>query len=230
MSSFETIKKDNLSNSVYQAIRNALIDGQYQPGDRLKINEIAAQMGVSITPVREAIFRLVSNQSLSMRAATAIYVPLLTPERLIEIQKIRHLLEGEAAAQAALKITDEKLTDLFNIQTEFQQTVNTDSRKAAELNRLFHFGVIEAANSPLITKTLENMWVMMGPLLRKFHLEVPRQELVSDKHRHFDVLNALKKHDPEAARTAMQNDIAWGKQMIEWLKEEQDSATTAESC
>ena len=103
------VEKGNLSERVYTNIRSALMDGQYQPGDRLRINPLAAELGVSITPVREAIFRLVSDHVLEMKAATAVHVPELTPAQLHEIQLIRLLLEGEAAALAAQRITAKEL-------------------------------------------------------------------------------------------------------------------------
>jgi DNA-binding GntR family transcriptional regulator len=62
----KTIEKENLSSRVYSEIRNALMNGQYEPGERLRISALAEQLGVSITPVREAIFRLVSEQGLEM--------------------------------------------------------------------------------------------------------------------------------------------------------------------
>jgi DNA-binding GntR family transcriptional regulator len=212
------IEKGNLSERVYANIRNALMDGEYQPGDRLRINSLAEELGVSITPVREAIFRLVSDHVLEMKAATAVYVPELTPEQLREIQLIRFLLEGEAAGLAAERITPKELGRLQDIQHEFQRAAAVDPKQAALLNREFHFGLIAAARMPMILNTVENMWVMMGPLLRTFHIEMPKRDLASGKHKHFDVLDGLKKRDSGQAKRAIQDDIAWGKVMIEWVE------------
>jgi DNA-binding GntR family transcriptional regulator len=218
------IDKGNLSERVYAIIRTALMDGQYQPGDRLRISTLAEEFGVSITPVREAIFRLVSDHALDMKAATSIYVPELTVSQLREIQLIRHLLEGEAAGMAALRVTAPELEKLQAIQDAFQKAVNVDYRQAALLNREFHFGLISAARMPVVAKTLENMWVIMGPLLSRFHAEVPKRELASSKHKHFEVLEALRDRDSEKAKGAMQADIAWGELMIEWLEQKENLA------
>ncbi|MCE0849972.1 MULTISPECIES: FCD domain-containing protein [Pseudomonas] len=94
----------------------------------------------------------------------------------------------------------------------------TDYKQASLLNREFHFGLIAAARMPVIFKTLENMWVMMGPLLSTFHAEVPKAELASAKHKHFEVLEALRKRDSAKAKAALQADIAWGELMVEWLE------------
>lgn len=76
------IAKGNLSEQVYETIRASLMDGRYEPGERLTIASLAEQLGVSITPVREAIFRLVTERALEMRAATSIHVRRLTADEL----------------------------------------------------------------------------------------------------------------------------------------------------
>ena len=219
------IDKGNLSERVYANIRSALMDGEYQPGERLRINALAEQLGVSITPVREAIFRLVSDHVLEMKAATAIHVPELSADELREIQLIRLLLEGEAAGLAAERITAKELAALEDLQAHFQKAVASDPKKAALLNREFHFGLIAAARMPLIFNTVENMWVLMGPLLRTFHMEMPKRDLASGDHKHFDVLQGLRTRDAAMTRQAIQDDIRWSKVMIDWA--EKRAATPA---
>src|SRR5690606_21815594 len=106
------VAKENLSAQLYAQLRRALMDGLLSPGERLTIASVAEQFGTSITPVREAIFRLVSERALEMRAATSIHVPRLDPGQLREIQAIRIQLEGTAAARAAEVITPEQIGEL----------------------------------------------------------------------------------------------------------------------
>ncbi len=222
MGALKPLAKGNLSERVYQNMREALMEGRLQPGERLRMAEIALELGVSITPVREAIFRLVSDQALEMKAATATHVPELTPRDLDEIQRIRILLEGEAALLAAERITAQELQKLETIQQRFHKAAATDPREAAIQNRLFHFGVLAAARAPLIAATVERMWVLMGPLLRRFHAEMPRRELGSSEHKHFEILAALQVRDGRRAQAALQADIAWGRVMIDWTRGEAD--------
>src|SRR3546814_2570389 len=123
MSSLKPVKRENLSVKVYKQIREALINGQYEPGERLVIGELARAMGVSITPVREAIFRLISEQGLEMQAATAVYVPFLNSARLAEIQQIRFNLEGMEIGRAARKISPNELDDLTALQEDRKRDV-----------------------------------------------------------------------------------------------------------
>lgn len=220
MPSLKPVKKENLSVKVYNEIRSALINGQYEPGERLIIGELAQEMGVSITPVREAIFRLISEQGLEMQAATAVYVPYVNSEKLREIQQIRFHLEGMGAAEAARNITRKQLDNLIALQKDFIACTSTDPKRASYLNRKFHFGILEASNKPILRNTVESFWVITGPILKVFHVKTAGLDYSQDEHRHEAVLAALEARDPEAATKAIQADLVWGgKIMIDWLVE-----------
>lgn len=218
MSQLPKINKGNLSEQVYATIRASLMDGRYEPGERLTIANLAEQLGVSITPVREAIFRLVTERALEMRAATSIQVRSLTPAELREIQLIRHHLEGEAAAQAAVKISDQGLAALEAMQADFTRAAASDPLEASRVNREFHFKLAEAAQMPMLYATIEGMWAQMGPLIHLYHLNTPKRVLSSGDHGHYDLLRALVARDPEASRRAIQADIGVGVVMVEWLE------------
>ncbi|MFG1413869.1 GntR family transcriptional regulator [Xanthobacter sp. VTT E-85241] len=218
MAELQQVEKENLSARVYGRIRRALIDGQFEPGERLRISTLAAELGTSITPVREAIFRLVSEQALEMKAATAIHVPLLDSERLQEIQLIRVQLEGVAAERAAGLITDKQLRKLEAIQAEFIEAAATNPKKASIKNRDFHFALLDIAQLPRVESIVENMWTLMGPLLSVFHSTMPPRQIAGKDHKHYDVLTALRARDPVAAREAIQADIEWGRVLVAWVE------------
>lgn len=233
MVNLKPVKKENLSVRVYNEIREALINGQYEPGERLIIGELAQALGVSITPVREAIFRLISEQGLEMQAATAVYVPYVNSAKLSEIQQIRFHLEGMGAAEAARRITPKQLENLVALQAQFISCTASDPKRASYLNRKIHFAILEASRMPILRNTVESFWVITGPILKVFHVKTSVLDYSQDQHRHEAVLDALKARDAEAARHALQDDIAWGgKIMIDWLIEkekEQEAQLEAQS-
>lgn len=211
------ISRANLSQQIYVSIREDLINGRYEPGRRLRIAELSDELGVSITPVREAIFRLVSAGALVMRASTSVHVRTLKVDELGQIRLMRHLLEGEAAFHAAERIGGNRLARLARLQEDFSAAAGSDPVRASSLNREFHFGLVEASDMPLFADAVENLWMLIGPLLRLFHENVPRRDLTSSHHKHYDVLAALREGNGDKARRAIQADIAWGKLMEDWL-------------
>ncbi|ACL60505.1 GntR family transcriptional regulator [Methylobacterium nodulans] len=221
------VSKENLSARIYSQMRRALMDGQFEPGERLTISRLAEQFGTSITPVREAIFRLVSERVLEMRAATAVHVPPLDPARLREVQLIRIELEGAAAERAAQIITEKQLAELTAIHERFLAAAAVDPAEACVRNRDFHFALLRVAELPILEGIVENAWVLMGPFLRMFHVHIPKRQLAADQHLHHDVLDALRRRDAKAARHAIQDDIRWGNVLIDALERERDENRSA---
>lgn len=206
--------KENLSEQIYRSLRLSLMDGEFRPGQRLTISGVAEQYGTSITPVREAIFRLASEQALEVKAATSVIVPDLTSRHLREIVAIRRELEGMAAFRVGQIATPEMIAELQAQNAAFIKAAGSNPREAAQANRDFHFLILRFAEMPYVEAICENMWTLMGPFLRMFHEEVPVRRLTADNHLHFQFIAALKAGDPESAKRAMQSDISWSNELI----------------
>ena len=210
----KVLVKESLSEQIYRSLRLGLMDGEYRPGQRLTISSVAEQYGTSITPVREAIFRLASEQALEVKAATSVVVPDLTSRNLREIVAIRKDLEGMAAHRVGQIATTAMIDDLDAQNAAFIKAAVSNPREAAQANRDFHFLILRFAEMPYVEAVCENMWALMGPFLRTFHEEVPARRLTADNHLHFRFIAALKAGDAHAARAAMQDDIAWSDELI----------------
>lgn len=206
--------KENLSEQIYRSLRLSLMDGEFRPGERLTISSVAEQYGTSITPVREAIFRLASEQALEVKAATSVIVPDLTSRDLREIVAIRKDLEGMAAYRVGQIATSAMIEELDAQNVTFIRAAASNPREAAQANRDFHFLILRFAEMPYVEAICENMWTLMGPFLRMFHEEMPVRRLTSDNHLHFRFIAALKAGDPPGARQAMQDDVSWSDELI----------------
>lgn len=217
------IDRANLSEIAYRRIRMALMSGQHPPGERLRIGSIAEQFGVSVTPVREAIFRLVSEGALAMRAATAISVPLLGSEELREIQLTRSLLEGALAERAATLIAPAAIDALEETHRAFVRAWGRDPREASQHNREFHFALAAAGDMPIVHAVVERMWAMMGPSIHMLHNGLKPRRVGVESHPHWAVLEALRRGDAGAAREAIQADISLSDAVIEWARSREAS-------
>lgn len=213
------VVKANLSEQIYNNLRLALMEGEYRPGERLTISRIAELYGTSITPVREAIMRLVSEQALNFVAATSVAVPILTPRDLREIVAIRDNLEGMAAYRVGEIATPEMVDEFDNLNASFIAAAAQNPRDAAQTNREFHFLILRRAELPYVETICENMWTLMGPFLRTFHEEMPVRRLSGQDHQHFRFIEALRHNDAEAARLAMRLDIQWANELVSRMEE-----------
>ncbi|WP_110684921.1 GntR family transcriptional regulator [Salinicola aestuarinus] len=209
---FSSVEPASLGGSVYTHLRDALIGGQLKPDDRLRIRELAEQFGTSVTPVRDAILRLCKEQGLEMRTARDIRVPLIDVAQYDEIYRLRLELEGMAGALAAANI------DAAGVQTLRQQVEDNqraiadgDMAHAMRLNQQFHFALAAAADSPMLERFIDSLWMRAGPVIALAYRAF--SERVAIQH-HWEVLEALDARDPEAARQAIRRDIEDGYAMM----------------
>ncbi|WP_417720750.1 GntR family transcriptional regulator [Salipiger sp.] len=208
------IVRQSLSEQLYESLRLALMNGQFEPGHRLTIAGLAEEYGTSITPVREAIFRLVSERALEMRAATSVQVPRFSTSQLMEIQAIRVELEGRAAFEAAGRVTPADLEMLREIHGRFIAAAARDPAEASLLNRDFHFALLKLSGMPILEGVCESMWTLIGPFLLLFHQRMPVREIAGNEHKHHELLDALAAGDGARSRKAMQDDIVWAEELI----------------
>lgn len=202
---------EKLSGMVYSALCDAITQGKFQSGDRLKIREIAEKLGTSVTPVRDAILRLAHDDAIEFRSARDIRIPELTQARYLEIRSIRIKLEGLAAETAAQLATPRDLSDLEKILTENETAIAAgDAILGSELNQAFHFQLMIIARMPILRGMLQRVWLQMGPVISEVYLEGGRSMI----DHHYSVLDALRNKDADAAARAIMDDILVGGTII----------------
>jgi len=221
MPEFSMLEYENLNSAVYGKLCDALIRGQFQPGDRLKIRDLAEQFGTSVTPIRDAILRLVNDEAIIFRSPRDIRIPGMGESRYKEIRAIRIRLEGLAAETAAQVATSADIAALEDILRENEQAIaNGDRLKGTELNQAFHFMLPKIARLPLLNGILRRLWLQMGPHISHVYIEGGRTMIDN----HYPVIDALKRHDPSAASMAIVNDILLGgKPILERVERESDA-------
>ncbi len=211
MDELAPLTHETLSESAYAALAEALTQGRFQPGQRLKIRDLAAQLGTSVTPVRDAILRLVQDEALSFRSARDIRIPGLTLPEYLEIRAIRLALEGLAAAEAAKQASAADITGLEALLARHEAAMKAvDWREGLRANQEFHFRLAAIARMPILAAQLRPLWLRMGPLIAQTYIEGGRAMI----EHHYPVLEALRARDPKAAARAIQQDITEGGQGI----------------
>ncbi|MCQ9618143.1 GntR family transcriptional regulator [Paenalcaligenes niemegkensis] len=221
---FTALKHENMGALVYQTISLALIEGRLRPDERLRIRELAEEMGTSVTPVRDAILRLVQDGALTMRSARDIRVSQVTLEEYLEIRDIRLELEGMAAARAAEKATDADIQRLEALIQENEDALQAgDVVNATGLNQRFHFEYCKIADMPVLLDILRRLWLKMGPLIAEIYADGGRDMIDG----HYVLIEAMRNRDGQAAKIAVQTDILSGGQPILEFKRKQAAANTS---
>lgn len=189
-----------LGKSVFQRIRTMILDGTLAPGTRLQEKTFADRLGVSRTPVREAIGQLVSEGLVTKSGGGTPVVNSVTLSEIMEILHVRRLLECEATRQAALsgKPLDE-LIILRNQVVEFLDGQRPDPETHATLDQRLHLTLARMAGSSLLTNLIEGL---------KTKTRIYDQGSIPDRfepgcHEHIAIIDAVIARDPEAASEAM---------------------------
>ncbi|MBU8540608.1 GntR family transcriptional regulator [Falsiroseomonas tokyonensis] len=203
------VGRENLTGRVYGELRNALMEGRMRPGQRLKIRELAQQLGTSETPVREAVMQLVRERALRMEQAKAITVAGLTLAQYQELRLVRAALEGLAAEAAARHITPAEIRTLERSHAELVRAEAAgEAAPAIRANWRFHHGLYRAAAMPELLAVIEGIWLRNGPMLT--YLYPDARPTYPGRHRHLDILDGLRARDAAATRAAVQADMEEG--------------------
>jgi DNA-binding GntR family transcriptional regulator len=209
--------RENFTTRVYKQLREALMAGRFWPSQRLRIGELAVAMGVSQTPVREAIMQLVSEGGLDIRSSQSITVANLSLSRYKELREVRLLLEGLATEKATPLITSAELARLGQLHQELIAAEKSGDYETATLaNFHFHFLIYRASQVTDLVAILESIWLRNGPLLK--YLYPYATPTYPGPHQHLTLMEALRARDPLAARQAVQDDmIEGGARLVELM-------------
>ncbi len=191
---------------VHAALKEALMNGDFLPGQRLVVRELAAQHHTSPMPVREALRQLVSDGALFDHPNRGVIVPEAGIEIIGDLTRVRSSIEGSAAEWAAATIDAHELEALAGINSRMQGcTARGDVADYLALNRKFHFTIYRAARSAVLIPVIERLWLRAGPWL---NIMRGAATLGLGLDHHAEIVEALGQGAGPRARRALVADIA----------------------
>jgi DNA-binding GntR family transcriptional regulator len=205
------VSGSSLHELAYARLGEALMQGEFAPGQQLTFRSLAESLGVSVTPVREAVATLAVLGALRVHPKRFIEVSRLSPEGYLEMLALRRLLEGQAAVLAAERIKESQLQEIVEINEGLMQHAR-DGRhqRAMKENQRFHFAVYRASGSRYLVENIERLWMLIGPSLN-LHLseEYARDEAVlkSGFENHTVLIEGLASHDSARALAGILGDM-----------------------
>lgn len=195
-----TVQRD-----AYGLILAAIEGGVYKPGDRLVESELADRLGVSRTPVREALQRL-ETQAMLTRDGRSLIVASLDHNQLAELYAVRTELEALAAALAARHATAEEARVLRRMVEDDRALVGGDPRALARANKRFHKQIHLASHNRFLVQQLDLVHRSMALMAdTSFAAEGRDREAIEE---HARIVAAIEAHDAEAAQAALRGHIS----------------------
>jgi DNA-binding GntR family transcriptional regulator len=202
----------SLNDRVYEALREAVICGRFAPEKPVALRPLAAELGVSPMPVREAISRLLSEQAL-IQSGRGIVVPPMTADRFKDLVDLRMAIEPNLSERVIHNIRPH---DLKTIKAHNDALDGAMSRGDVEgyilFNYLFHRAIYSLSQSTVLNPILDRVWLQLGPFSRVLYGRLGTATL-SDKH--VLALDALDRRDPAGLAEALRQDIRDGLVLIQ---------------
>jgi DNA-binding GntR family transcriptional regulator len=197
--------RPQLSEDVASFVRKRIFEGTYAAGQYVRLDQLAVELGISVTPVREALFVLRAEGLVAQQPRRGFVVLPLTQRDLADVANVQAHVGGELAARAALHITDDQLSELEDLQAQLEAAYAADDdERTIRLNHEFHRAINIAADSPKLAQLMSQI-TRHAPESVFPMIEHWPDQAVKDHRR---VLSALAKHDEQLARAAMSEHLA----------------------
>jgi DNA-binding GntR family transcriptional regulator len=200
----EALRTRSRADFVYESLRDAIWDGRVAVGERVREEEIARNLGVSRTPVREALQRLHQRGLLVFGAGRGLTVASLSQHQVLQLYAMREILEGSAARFAAQHATEPEIAVLWRLQKELCKP-DHDTMALVTLNRRLHQAIYEAAHNQYLIQTLSVLHDSLA-LLHSTTFRAPSRRKESDEE-HRQIVEAIEQHNPDRAEEAARQHI-----------------------
>lgn len=196
--------RPQLSDEVAAHVRELVLTGELRAGEFVRVEKLAEELGMSITPVREGLLALRGEGILTLAPRRGFMVAALSEQDLLDLFWVQAQLAGELAARATPLLTDDQITDLEKLQEQLTKALaEGDLTTVERLNHGFHRTINQTADSPKVAWFLKTATRYVP--LRYYHRVGGWPD--ATQHDHFAVLEAFRARDPEAARAAMTEHI-----------------------
>lgn len=216
----QTREYSPIREEVFTMLRQAILTGKLQPGDRLVERELAEQLGVSRTPVREALRKLELENLVTHIPRKGVVVSEISRKDVIEIFDIRACLEGLAAALAAQKATRDELQGLRALLNEMEIAAgNRDYEELSEIHDEFHKRLFDIADSPRLVQMINSLSDYISRFTKTGYSIPGRSSAAMQEHH--EILEALEAKDSARAETIAGDHVMNSKTVVLRQYEEQ---------
>lgn len=209
MVSLEPIQHYSVTDQVYEVLKKRILSRQFRPGQRLNLDELEQQLGVSRTPLKDALNRLAMESLVEILPRKGTYVTTLTVEELKEVFEVRQVLELYAAKLSIHRITPAKLQEMHDLVTDLEILIDnntySDYQAFMAKDRDLHLLIVELAGNRKLLELYKSLNVHVQ-IARAFYVQIDKR--VQDTHKeHRAILQAFEAKDWEALERTLNRHI-----------------------
>ena len=228
---FARIQRKRAADEVYEAMRQAIITSVFKPGERLQVDEIAQKLGVSLTPVRQALQQLATEGLIEIHARSGTYVTTVSPQDIEETFELRCALECLAGERAIRRIRPAQIARLHELLDILAAPLDEEDAKIKEHERAnfeFHQILIDAAESRRLAELYDSLNAHIK--IARIHKSEPKHvaganwttRLRQEQIEHEAIVLALEAKDEAALAAALRRHIYRAKDdLLNSLREAQ---------
>jgi DNA-binding GntR family transcriptional regulator len=204
----------NASSAATELIRQAIIDGRLAPGRRLKEEELARELGISRTPVREALLMLHAEGLVDVAPNRGAAVRSHSAQDLDDLYQLRAVLEGYATRRATTRLSDEAIRGLHESCKRFEGLLDgaTDMTELVRENLVFHQTILDNAGSSRLASMVRQV-IELPLVYRSYVWYSPAQQRIS-AHYHWQITHALEERDAERAELIMKEHVFEARDLL----------------
>jgi DNA-binding GntR family transcriptional regulator len=203
-----------LRENAYFALRDAFTRGAFAPGDKLSLRQLSEQLGVSMTPVREAVRRLVAEGALIDTPSRTLEVPAFNPQRGADLMAGRLALEGLVLDKAMDRIDSRGIDALEAILCgDAASPERPPGLPDLQCNYDFHFALYRQSGSEVLLPLIEALWLQYGAILNLV-IRRPEASRIAEHSHHHEIIAALRRRDRASAHAALKADVTRSFQFL----------------
>ena len=213
MLNFDLQNHRPLRNIVYEQLKLQILTGKITPGTRMMEVELADEMGVRRTPIREAIRKLEKEGLVTIESRRGAYSSDISVKDMVDTLEVREDLEGLAAALAAERMTDEQMEELIQITRKYSEAIsNSDTEKIISYDEQFHKHIVACSGNKTLIQLSETVQELALRFRYLFYDDFSRYENMPVEHR--QILDAIKGGDADTARQTADNHVKRLKEFV----------------
>lgn len=201
----------SVREAAYSRLRESILGGLLTPGERISEPGLAEQLGISRTPVREALQRLAQEGLVELSPGRGARVRVLTPEEVLEVYEVRALLESEAARLAATNATKAELKGLEQYLKTLSSLPKESYTQQMQVDFDFHTALVKASHNRLLARIYQDLRATLA--LVRSNMQTRSQHPVTRKQ-HQAILQALQARDPKAAARAVREHVLHFRDLV----------------